>query len=222
LCASRFDRTADLYAAAALAKDWSPLLELCRPLPVDRALDVGAGPGLLSAALAPLVARAVALDPSEALLAHAPEGVEAVVGSGEAIPFGDGSFDLVTAVNSLHHVDDMAATLAEMARVLAAGGRIVVQDYLADADPQLAERWELVERLRDADHRRLPRPGEVEELLAGHGLELEQQQQWVSSWQLDPWIEMAGTEADATERIRELVGDDRFTLTAWRARFAGR
>jgi ubiquinone/menaquinone biosynthesis C-methylase UbiE len=222
LCASRFDRTADLYAAAALAKDWSPLLELCRPLPGDRALDVGAGPGLLSAALAPLVARAVALDPSEALLAHAPEGVEAVVGTGEAIPFGDGSFDLVTIVNSLHHVDDMAVTLAEMARVLAAGGRIVVQDYLADADPQLAERWELVERLRDADHRRLPRPGEVEELLAGHGLELEQQQQWVSSWQLDPWIEMAGTEADAAERIRELVGADRFTLTAWRARFAGR
>jgi ubiquinone/menaquinone biosynthesis C-methylase UbiE len=222
LCASRFDRTADLYVAAALAKDWSPLLELCRPLPTDRALDVGAGPGLLSAALAPLVARAVALDPSEALLAHAPEGVEAVVGSGEAIPFGDGSFDLVTSVNSLHHVDDMAATLAEMTRVLAAGGRIVVQDYLADADPQLAERWELVERLRDADHRRLPRPGEVEELLAGHGLELEQRQQWVSSWQLDPWIEMARTEADAAERIRELVGADRFTLTAWRARFAGR
>jgi hypothetical protein len=30
--------------------------------------------------------------------------------------------------------------------VLVPGGRIVVQDYLADADPQLAERWELVER----------------------------------------------------------------------------
>ncbi|MDX6522701.1 MAG: hypothetical protein QOI17_214, partial [Gaiellales bacterium] len=39
MCASRFDRTADLYAAAALGKDWSPLVELCRPLPADRALD---------------------------------------------------------------------------------------------------------------------------------------------------------------------------------------
>jgi ubiquinone/menaquinone biosynthesis C-methylase UbiE len=222
LCASRFDSDAGRYVAAALAKDWSPLVEMCRPLPADRALDVGAGPALLSAALAPLVARAVALDPSQALLAHAPEGVKAVVGRGEAIPFGDGSFDLVTSVNSLHHVDDIAATLAEMARVLAAGGRIVVQDYLADSDPVVAERWELVERLRAPDHRRLLRPGEVEQLLAGHGLVLEQQHQWVSTWQLEPWMEMAGTAADDAERIRELVGADRFTLTAWRARFAGR
>jgi hypothetical protein len=35
-------------------------------------------------------------------------------------------------------------------------------------------------------------------------------------------MEMAGTAADDAERIRELVGADRFTLTAWRARFAGR
>jgi hypothetical protein len=62
----------------------------------------------------------------------------------------------------------------------------------------------------------------VEELLAGHGLELDQEQLWVSRWQLDPWIEMAATAADAADRIRELVGADRFTLTAWRARFGGR
>ena len=167
---SRFDRTADRYLEAARSRDWSALIELCRPLPDDRALDVGAGPGLLSAALAPRVARAVALDPSRALLERAPAGVETVEGSGEAIPFGDGEFDLVTAVNTLHHVDDMAATLAEMVRVLAPAGRIVVQDYLADPDPAVADRWELVERLRDPDHRRLPEAGEVERLLAGHGL----------------------------------------------------
>jgi SAM-dependent methyltransferase len=219
MCESRFDRTADRYLAAAREKDWSPFIELCRPGPSDRALDVGAGPGLLSAALAPLVARAVALDPSRTLLSHAPAGVERAVGNGESIPFADASFDLVTSVNSLHHVGDMAATLAEMARVMAPGGRLVVQDYLADADPAVAERWELVERLRDSGHRRLPRPGEVDALLSGFGLVLDREQRWTSSWLLEPWLEMAGTAPDAAARVRELVADDRFSMTAWRARF---
>ena len=216
---SRFDRTAERYLEAARGKDWTALVELCRPRPEDRALDVGSGPGLLSAALAPRVARAVALDPSTALLALAPAGVETVEGGGEAMPFDDGSFDLVTAVNTLHHVGEMPAVVAEMVRVLAPGGRIVVQDYLADPDPAVAERWELVERLRDPDHRRLPRAGEIEQLLAMHGLVVDEQQRWTSTWKLDPWLEMADPPADAAAEIRRLVGADSFTQTAWRARF---
>ena len=216
---SRFDRTADRYAEAAAGKDWTRFVELCRPRPQDRALDVAAGPGFLSAALAPLVAEATALDASEALLAHVPEGVTRVVGPAERMPFADGSFDLVTIVNSLHHVDDMAGTLAEMVRVLAPDGRIAVQDYLADDDSDAAERWDAIERLRDAGHRRLPRRGEVAEILAGHGLHLEEERDWRSAWQLQPWLEMAGTPPAARERIHELVGADGFESTAWMARF---
>ena len=65
---SRFDRTADRYVEAAQKKDWTAFIELCRPQPDDRALDVAAGPALLSAQLVPLVARAVALEPSRPLL----------------------------------------------------------------------------------------------------------------------------------------------------------
>jgi ubiquinone/menaquinone biosynthesis C-methylase UbiE len=104
---SRFDRTADRYAEAARKKDWTAFIELCRPQPDDRALDVAAGPAMLSAQLVPLVARAVALDPSRPLLEHAPEGVEPVLGEAEQMPFQDSSFELVTIVNSLHHVADM-------------------------------------------------------------------------------------------------------------------
>jgi SAM-dependent methyltransferase len=220
LSESRFDRTADRYARAAAAKDWSRLVDLCRPSTSDRALDVGAGPGMFSAALAPHVARAVALDPSAALLAHAPDAVERAVGTGEDIPFPDGSFDLVTVVNTLHHVDDMRATLAEMVRVLAPGGRIVVQDYLADDDPAAAARWETVERLRDPDHRRLPRRGEVAAALVPHGLAVDEEREWRAAWDLEPWLEMAGTPDGARARVRELVGAARFETAAWMARFA--
>jgi SAM-dependent methyltransferase len=195
LSGSRFDRTADLYAEAARSKDWSAFVEWCRPQPGQRALDVGAGPGLLSAALS------------------------AVVGDAESLPFGDAEFDLVTCVNSLHHVADMPRTLAEMARVLRRGGSIVVQDYLADPDPEQAERWETVERLRDPDHRRLPREGEVAGLLASHGLALDEEMRWDSTWQVEPWLAMSATPPLRAREARRTIGADSFTLTAWRARF---
>jgi SAM-dependent methyltransferase len=216
---SRFDRTADLYADAARAKDWSRFIEWCRPQPGQRALDVGAGPALLSGALAGLVAEAIALDPSQALLGYAPPGVRPVVGSAEAMPFGDGEFDLVTIVNSLHHVADPARTLNEMARVLAPAGVIVVQDYLADPDPQRAERWETIERLRDPDHRSLPREGEVAAQLEPLGLAMDAEMRWDSTWKVDAWLAMSATPAAESERVRQLIGGDSFTLTAWRARF---
>jgi SAM-dependent methyltransferase len=219
LSASRFDRTAERYRRAAAEKDWSQLVEMCEPRRQDRALDVGAGPGMLSAAQAPLVARAVALDTSAAMLADVPAGVEPLVGDAEAMPFAEKSFDLVTIVNSLHHVRNMELTLGEMARVLAPGGRIVVQDYLADPDAAAAERWERVERLRDPGHGRLPRDGEVAQLLAGHGLAVEREQRWQSTWQLEPWLAMAEPPAEAAAEIRRLVAATEFSLTAWRARF---
>ena len=217
---SRFDRTADLYAEAARSNDWAAFVEWCRPQPGQRALDVGAGPGLLSGALTGLVAEAVALDPSRALLGHAPAGVRAVVGDAEAMPFADAEFDLVTSVNSLHHVADLARTLAEMARVLAPAGAIVVQDYLAHRDPQRAERWETVERLRDPGHRRLPREGEIAGLLSAHGLTLEAEMRWDSTWQVEPWLAISATPPAQADEVRRMIGADSFRMTAWRARFA--
>ncbi len=216
---SRFDRTADRYTAAAREKDWSGFVEWCRPLPGQRALDVGAGPALLSAALAGMGLEAVALDPSQALLAYAPAGVRAVVGDAESMPFDDGAFDLVTCVNSLHHVSDVPRTLAESVRVLADGGAIVVQDYLADVDRGRADRWEQIERLRDAEHRRLPREGEVASLLRPLGIELAEERRWDATWQVEPWLAMSDPPQEAADRIRELIGGESFIATVWRARF---
>jgi SAM-dependent methyltransferase len=222
LSASRFDRTADRYAEAAREKDWQAFVDFCRPQPGDRALDVGAGPAILSGALAPRVAEAVAVDPSPAMLAHAPADVVTVVAEGEGLPFEDAGFTLVTCVNSLHHVKDPRATLAEMTRVLAPGGRVVVQDYLADHDPERAQLWETVERLRDPGHGRLPGDGEVQEALERLGLRLDEERTWESAWDLEPWIAMASPPEAAADRIRRLVGADRFALRAWRGRFVSR
>ncbi len=216
---SRFSRTADRYAEEAARRDWSAVVELCRPEPHDVALDVAAGPGFLSGALLPRVARAVALDESPELLAHAPEGVERVVGDALHMPFADGAFTLITCVNSLHHMPEGSDLLAEIARVLAPGGRLVIKDYLADADPAAAERWDTIERLRDEGHGSLPRWGATAERLAGLGIALEEERDWEATWSSDRWITMADPAPEAAARLRELIGADTFTLTAWQARF---
>ena len=96
----------------------------CRPRKV---LEVGPGPGELSARImTELDAEVVALDVSERMVALARErGVDARVGDVQTLPFEDGSFDTVVAAWMLYHVPDLDRGLAEIARVLTPGGRLV-------------------------------------------------------------------------------------------------
>lgn len=108
------------------------LTQLSRP---GKGLDVGCGTGVLAQRLSAAGYEMVGLDPSEGMLEvlaeHGPD-VRAVRGSGTDLPFEDGSFDLVFTVAALHHIADATAvreTLAEMARVMRPGGRIVIWDH---------------------------------------------------------------------------------------------
>lgn len=96
--------------------------------------DLGCGDGQVAEALAPCVARVIAVDDSAAMLqaarrrlrAHA--NVELRRGRLETLPIDDGTLDAATCVLVLHHVADPAAALAEAARVLRPGGRLLVVD----------------------------------------------------------------------------------------------
>jgi SAM-dependent methyltransferase len=109
----------------------------------ERVVDVGCGTGDVTERLArEAEARVVALDlsPRMAALAAA-RGLPALTGDIERLPFPDGSFDAVLANRVLYHLPDLDAGLAELARILRPGGRLVVVAYRAD---HLAELWEIV------------------------------------------------------------------------------
>jgi SAM-dependent methyltransferase len=125
----------------AHAQDFAAYLEqLCLPLhgavldaayvtPGTRLLDAGCGAGLLALLASLRGARVAALDAAETLLAIARERLPAAdvrEGDLEALPFPDGSFDAVTAVNSIFYAADMAAAMRELGRVVRPGGRVVV------------------------------------------------------------------------------------------------
>lgn len=101
--------------------------------PADRALDVGCGAGLSTAALAPLARRVTGLEPVPAMLEHrravAP-GAGFVVGQAERLPFPAGAFDLVAAAGSLNYTH-LPSALAEVARVLTRDGTFLLYDFSA-------------------------------------------------------------------------------------------
>ena len=94
-------------------------------VPEDAAflVEVGAGTGKLTRALAALGVRVLAVEPDPRMLAVLRErGLEGVEGSAESIPVGDGEADGVVAGSSLHWFE-LDAALAEFRRVLRPGGR---------------------------------------------------------------------------------------------------
>ena len=105
-----------------------------------RVLDVAGGDGYWAARARRRGARAVALDISPAKLRRGRELTAApglVRGDALDLPFGDASFDRVMSICAIEHFDDGARALAEMARVLAPGGELVMS---ADA-LTLGQRW---------------------------------------------------------------------------------
>src|SRR6188472_3148702 len=104
-------------------------------LPRDggQVLDVATGTGLVAQALLARGFRVTGLDQSPEMLACARERfgdrVELVEGSADELPFDDASFDHLTFTYLLRYVDDPAATLAELARVVRPGGTVANLEF---------------------------------------------------------------------------------------------
>ncbi len=98
--------------------------------------DLGCGTGSVGAALAPFVARVVAVDGSAAMLQAAKKrlqgfgNIDLRRGDLEALPIDDARLDAATMMLVLHHVPEPQRALAEVARVLKPGAPLILVDML--------------------------------------------------------------------------------------------
>ncbi|TDK22479.1 metalloregulator ArsR/SmtB family transcription factor [Luteimonas aestuarii] len=110
----------------ALARSALPLLE------TGDVLDIASGDGVLAELLAPHAHRYVCVDASQRVVAAAAErlrkfrNVEVREGDMHALPFADASFDLVVLMHALTYADKPAQAVADAARVLRPGGRLLL------------------------------------------------------------------------------------------------
>ena len=112
------------------------LIEFAGIEPGSKVLDVGCGPGALSAALVGRVgmSNVYAVDPSQPFVEACRQrlpGVNAIVATAESLPFPDGEFDAALAQLVVNFMSDPEAGVREMARTTRAGGTVAacVWDY---------------------------------------------------------------------------------------------
>jgi SAM-dependent methyltransferase len=154
-----FQAGADAYERGR--PDYSPaaIAHLVRELgigPESRVLDLAAGTGKLTRAVAPTGASIVAVEPVEAMRAHllrtAP-AAEALVGTAEAIPLPDASVDAVVVGQAFHWFDGDRA-LAEIHRVLRPGGGLgLIWQARDPVRPWIVRLNEVIDRLDDGHPR---------------------------------------------------------------------
>ncbi len=133
------------------------LTDAIDPRPGQRILDVATGTGMVAFALARRGATVVGLDQSEHMLSAArkrlaaePERADDVTfiqGEAEHLPFADAEFDALTFTYLLRYVDDRAATMREIARVVKPGGRIGMVEFGVPSSPPLRAAWRVHTRV---------------------------------------------------------------------------
>ncbi|WP_296603015.1 class I SAM-dependent methyltransferase [Nocardioides sp.] len=144
------------------------LVELAGVRPGQRAVDVGCGPGVLTARLADRLGaeNVVAIDPSPPFVEAARErcpGVDVRYGRAEALPFADAAYDAVLANLVVHFMSDPVRGLQEMGRVARPDGVVAATVWNhATATGPLSTFWQAAQELDPdvADEAALPGTGE--------------------------------------------------------------
>ena len=181
LILDQFTRQAAPFSTAKTIADESALrllVEFSGTTRDDTVLDVACGGGLVVCAFAQVAEHATGIDVTPAMLARCRAlakdkeltNVSWDQGDVQSLPYADATFSIVVSRFTFHHFMQPLAVLKEMMRVCAPGGRIVVADVDASADPAKAGEFNRMEKLRDPSHVRAMPNSELKALFRAAGL----------------------------------------------------
>ncbi|HIP77689.1 MAG TPA: class I SAM-dependent methyltransferase [Kiloniellaceae bacterium] len=176
------------------------------------ALDLGAGGGHVSYAMAPHAGRVIACDLSEQMLAAVAEtarakgldNLETRACDVRALPLDDASVDFAASRFSAHHWQDLHAALRECRRVMPAGATAVFADAVSPGTPLLDTHLQAIELLRDPSHVRDYAIEEWVAALQAAGFALQELKRFRLRIDFKPWIERMQTPPVFEGAIRAL------------------
>jgi ubiquinone/menaquinone biosynthesis C-methylase UbiE len=188
-------------------------------LPLDedfRVLDVAAGTGHLSRAIAPHVKEVVAVDLTPEMLEQARqetvkmhlENIRIEEGNAEELPYDDDSFDLVVSRLAIHHFEQPLIQLQEMVRVCRPNHRIGIIDLLSPEDQSEAEIYNYLEKLRDPSHTIAWSKTQLLAMLSEVGIEVDTVNSRDVIVDFIRWVQMTETKPKTIETIREELVKD--------------
>jgi demethylmenaquinone methyltransferase / 2-methoxy-6-polyprenyl-1,4-benzoquinol methylase len=139
----RYDRLAEVLSFGQNGRWRRAMVDHVVEAAPELVLDVATGPAGVALQLSARTgARVVGLDVTEAMvrrargnIAAAGARIELALGRGEELPFADATFDAVTFTYLLRYVDDPAATIRELARVVKPGGVLANLEFLVPSKP---------------------------------------------------------------------------------------
>lgn len=206
-----FKRQAETLSVASVFTD-SGVLEQIRaaikPTRMMNLLDLGCGPGIVTAAMAPDVREAVAYDLTPEMLDKAKQrcqeaglkNVRFELGSAEHLPFPDESFDSVATRLTIHHFLDPRRVMKEVVRVTRRNGKVVVADVVSSENDEEAALHNALETLRDPTHVQMLSYSAMMELIQSAGLRMTSKVTWEMKRDYEEWIRIT----NAPERIKPL------------------
>jgi ubiquinone/menaquinone biosynthesis C-methylase UbiE len=216
LVQSQFGANAERYAISrvhAEGESLSRLVDAVQPRADWEAIDIATGPGHTALAFAPKVKHVIACDVTPEMLQVAcglaeKRGVTNVSFAempAEKLPFPEASFDLVTCRTAPHHFADVAAFVAEVARVLRPGGVFGLVDNISPEDAAAAAPYNEFEKLRDPSHGRCLSESEWLDLITGAGLVVRHSEILTKDIELEGWAGRMQASPEAMEKLRAIL-----------------
>jgi len=214
-----FTRRAEAFATAPAmtnAEALDLLVRMSGAGPQDTILDVACGAGLVVCAFAPVVRHAAGIDLTPAMIERSQalqqeKGLTNItwqVGDVLPLPYADESFSIVTCRYALHHFEDPAAVLAEITRVLAANGKVVLVDMYASPEAEKAAAFNGMEQLRDPSNVRALPLEALETLSRQAGLKILERTFYGLDWELETLLQGSSPNPGGAERIRQMFEED--------------